>query len=74
MDFAILGQGTAVPKQSFGVDEGIWFAEQAILDITEIQRKKIDVFYRHSGIERRSSVLLRGDEGSGRPAASIQRG
>jgi predicted naringenin-chalcone synthase len=65
MNFTILGQGTALPEQSFDVDEGVSYAEQAILGITEDQKKKINTFYRHAGIDRRYSVLLRGDEGSG---------
>lgn len=67
MRFTILGHGVALPEYSSGVDEAIWYAEQAIVGITEEQKKKVNTFYRNVGIERRYSVLLRSEEGSEDP-------
>jgi len=64
MKLTLLGHGTALPEHSFGVDEAVRHAEQAVLDITTEQRRKINIFYRHVGIERRHSVLLRDEEGA----------
>lgn len=61
MSFTFLGQGTAVPKHSIGVDEAVWYAQTYFCNSDE-ERRKLGALYRLAGVQRRHTVLLEGPE------------
>ena len=60
--FAILGQGTALPQHSIGVDEALVYAAQAIHD-GEDRTRQLKLLYKMTGVERRHTCVLSAPEG-----------
>ncbi|MBX7256753.1 MAG: type III polyketide synthase, partial [Candidatus Hydrogenedentes bacterium] len=63
MKFAILGQGTALPEHSIGMEEAVLYAKEAFCSSDE-QARQLKLLYRMTGVKRRHTVVLDAPEGT----------
>jgi len=61
--FAILGQGTALPAFSIGVDESLAYAQEHSCQ-NEEQARRLKALYRLAGVRNRYTTVLGGEPGS----------
>ena len=60
--FAILGQGTALPQHSIGIDESLVYAARAFEASGEKERQ-LRLLYKMTGVQRRHTCVLNAPEG-----------
>lgn len=60
--FAILGQGTALPQHSIGIDESLVYAAKAF-EATGDQERQLKLLYKMTGVQRRHTCVLSAPEG-----------
>ena len=60
--FAIMGQGTALPAHSIGIDESLVYAAQAFEASGEKERQ-LKFLYKMTGVQRRHTCVLSAPEG-----------
>ncbi len=63
MKFAILGQGTALPQHSIGMEEAVLYAKEAFCE-SDDQARQLKLLYRMTGVQRRHTVVLDAPEGT----------
>ncbi|GMU93768.1 MAG: chalcone synthase [Candidatus Hydrogenedentota bacterium] len=61
MKFGILGQGTALPPHSIGMEESVQYAKKVCQ--TPEQERQLTILYRMTGVQRRNTCVLDGPEG-----------
>lgn len=60
--FAIMGQGTALPEHSIGIDESLVYAAKAF-EATGEQERQLKLLYKMTGVQRRHTCVLCAPEG-----------